>query len=329
MRTSRLLGIIMELSRVPSASVAGLAEHFAVSDRTIHRDLRAIHDLGVPIWTRPGPSGGVGLVEGWRSPITGITAPEVQALMVGEAGSRDLGFAEDFSTARLKLLALTGAAARTAPPAEERFLIDNQQWFAPTPRPELLSTVAETVWAARRITIRYAAQTPQGQARRRLLDPLGLVLKTDQWYLVAAHRGTPRTYRVSRIRSVRIHGEPSQTPPAFDLAAYWEQSRTAFEASVHTLPVCLSIPQNSAASLLAAVPGPEAAAALEAAPLEAGRLYVRLVMENVEVASAQLLAVPGAEVHEPASLRQQLYSRARDSACRNAPQDAGTAAPLA
>lgn len=322
MRSSRLLALLMELTRTPRTTVSALAERFGVTPRTIQRDIVALPEMGVPVWTRTGPAGGVGLIEGWRSPLTGMTAAEMQALLVGEAGARGLGLHADFETARLKMLTARPAQAGAVVPVHERFLLDNERWFAEPERPEALSEVARAVWSGRRATLRYQRPGRPGLPVARLVDPLGLVLKTDSWYLIAAHRGSPRTYRVSRIRSVQVHQEEARRPEGFSLPVHWERSRSAFESSRYTLPVSLSLPESSLDALRAAVPGVDVETALaettEAAPVE-GRLALNLLMENFDIAAAQLLAVDGVEVHEPAALRERLHTRGRDLVARHRP----------
>lgn len=317
MRSSRLLAVLMELARVPRTSVAALAERHEVTPRTIQRDIAALHAMGVPVWTRTGPAGGVGLVEGWRSPLTGMTAAELQAVVLGEAAARGLGLHEDFETARLKMLTADPVQAEVVEPAQQRFLIDNERWFAQAEQPAALQDIARAVWAGRRMSIRYQRPGRSGPPARRLVDPLGLVLKTESWYLVAAHRGSPRTYRVTRIAAVRTHEEPSRRPAGFSLSEYWHRSRAAFEASRFTLPVRLSIPEESLPALRVAAPGVEVGTAEEAASVAGGRLELMLLMENLEIASAQLLGVDGVEVQEPEELRKRLYHRGRDLAARH------------
>ena len=321
MRTTRLLALMMDLSRLSRSTVRHLATRHGVSERTIQRDVASLIDMGVPIWTRTGPGGGVGLVDGWRSPITGMTAAELQAVIIGEAGSRDLGLAGDFQTARLKMLSSTSGQAAVVAPAQERFMIDNERWFAEPDRPEVLPAVARAVWDKRRLTIEYARSG--GRAVTRLLDPLGLVLKTDVWYLVAAHRRQLRTYRLSRMVRVSLHDEAAWRPAHFSLSEYWEQARTAFEASIYTLQVRLSIPVSAADTLRAAVPGMGTEEGLTSARRSGDRLDVDLVTESLEVATAQLLPVPGVEVFEPLELRRALYRRGKDLAGRHGSSTAG------
>lgn len=348
MRSPRLLAILMELTRVPRTTVAALAERYGVTSRTIQRDVAALHDMGVPVWTRTGPAGGVGLVDGWRSPITGMTAAELQALIIGEAGARGLGLHVDFETARLKMLTTSAAQTEIVEPAQERFLLDNERWFSEPEQSAALPDVARAVWSGRRLTIRYQRPGREEQLRgeqvprQRLLDPLGLVLKTDAWYLVAAHRRSPRTYRLSRIVSAVVHENPAWRPAGFSLAEYWKASRAAFEASVYSLPVRLSIPVSSLDALRSAAPGVDVDAAVTSAAgasasessasessasessatepsavVGPGRLELELLMESLEIAAAQLLTVDGVAVHEPDDLRRRLFERGQDLAARH------------
>lgn len=306
---------MLELSRLPSTSVAMLAQRFGVSERTLQRDLRALADLGIPIWTQPGPAGGVGMVEGWRSPITVMTGSEVQALMLGPTGSDELGLTDAYGTARVKILEAKTAGDH-AKSVDERFLNDNEPWFATAERPDALPVVAEAVWASRRLLIQYDRHNVQPKPR--VVDPLGLVLKTDRWYLVASHGQQPRTYRVSRIVIAEPLDEAVERPQNFSLAEYWWDFSSAFEASLHTLPVAFSIPDRSIEALLVHVPGIGTRRALDAARAVDQRLHVEMMMETTDIAASQLLAVPGVAVERPMELRQALHVRANEIAQRNA-----------
>lgn len=316
--------MLMELSRTPRTSVARLAARYEVSERTIQRDIGALHEMGVPVWTRTGPAGGVGIVEGWRSPITGMTADELRTLFIGGAASRDLGMAADFDNARMKILAASSGWSDSVAPTEERFLLDNEDWFSASVRPGALTTVAGAVWSGRRLGMIYHKPGGHDAGGERVVDPLGLVLKTDTWYLVAAHRRRVRTYRLSRISSARVHDELARRPSGFSLPQYWARSRAQFEASIHRLPVRVSIPVGSSEHLVSAVPGAATREAVDAAVRSGERLEVDLLMEREAIATAQLLAVPGVEVLEPRHLRDALFERAEDLASRNRPNRAVT-----
>ena len=92
------------------------------------------------------------------------------------------------------------------------------------------------MWEEQRVEIRYRKR--DGEVKR-LLDPLGLVLKAGVWYLVALSGRTRslRTFRVSRVLSVKSLDEDAMRPDDFDLAAHWAEAQDEFLGSWQTVPV--------------------------------------------------------------------------------------------
>jgi predicted DNA-binding transcriptional regulator YafY len=76
---------------------------------------------------------------------------------------------------------------------------------------------------------------------RRVLDPLGLVLKAGVWYLVARREGELRTYRLSRIEDVAAGGERFTRPDDFDLSRFWQESVAHYESSVPMIDVVVRV----------------------------------------------------------------------------------------
>ena len=62
------------------------------------------------------------------------------------------------------------------------------------------------------------------------MHPLGLVVKNNTWYLVADTDAGQRTFRVSRVRSLRLTAEPVVRPDDFDLAEAWSSIVTTVDA---------------------------------------------------------------------------------------------------
>lgn len=79
-----------------------------------------------------------------------------------------------------------------------------------------------------RVRIDYRALS-SGEGGRRTVDPWGLVLAWPTWYLLAAHRGRPHTYRVSRIASFELTQTPARRPARLDLQATWRHLRSAWQ----------------------------------------------------------------------------------------------------
>ncbi|MFL5674968.1 MAG: helix-turn-helix transcriptional regulator [Chloroflexota bacterium] len=237
MRASRLVSLLLLLQARGQLTAAELAAELEVSERTVHRDVEALSASGVPIYAERGSHGGFRLVDGYRTRLTGMTADEAEALfLAGMPGpAAELGLGTVVAAAQLKVLASLPPELRArASRLVERFHLDAGEWFHTSQPVPYLGVLSEAVWSATRITVDY----DRGEgAVRRVLEPLGLVLKAGIWYVVAAVDGQIRTYRVSRVVSAEPGGERFERPVDFDLAAYWAESSAAYERDVPRVAV--------------------------------------------------------------------------------------------
>lgn len=81
-----------------------LANEFAVSIRTVKRDLAALESAGLPIWSRPGPGGGYGLVPGASLPPVRLSPTEAMALLAAVVVSADAPYADLAAAAAGKIV---------------------------------------------------------------------------------------------------------------------------------------------------------------------------------------------------------------------------------
>src|SRR3954453_10346119 len=79
-RADRLLRLVLLLQTRGRMTAAQLATELEVSVRTIYRDLDALSSSGFPVYAERGIGGGCQLVDGYRTTLTGLSAPEAQAL---------------------------------------------------------------------------------------------------------------------------------------------------------------------------------------------------------------------------------------------------------
>lgn len=297
MRASRLVELLLLLQERREATAAALAADLEVSVRTIYRDVAALQTAGVPLWTEAGPGGGIRLLDGWTGRLDGIALDEAGALFL--AGS--IAQAKVLSTLPRELRARAGRI-------RERFHVDAPDWFtADEPVPHL-DVVADGVWTGRRLDVVYAG-------KERQLDPLGLVLKAGRWYLVAAHRGRPATWRIGRIESASVRDEPAERPADFDLARWWVDSSREFDRAIRRSEVRLRVSARGVRTLRHAVQLPD----LEPGePAGDGWYELTIPVESDEVAADQLLAL-GAEVEvlDPPAVRAALAEAGAAMAMRN------------
>src|SRR5881409_1647000 len=185
MRASRLVSLLLLLQARGGMTASDLAHELEVSVRTIHRDVEALGAAGVPIYAERGPAGGIRLVDGYRTRLTGMTSEEAQALFLsGLPGpAAELGLGTVVSAAQLKVLAALPPELRArASRVTQRFHLDAPGWFRSAEAVSHLEQLAEAVWDGRRIEIRYRRAD---RVQNRVVEPLGLVLKGGIWYLVA------------------------------------------------------------------------------------------------------------------------------------------------
>ncbi|MDQ3448178.1 MAG: WYL domain-containing protein, partial [Chloroflexota bacterium] len=204
MRASRLVNLLLLLQTRGGMTAGQLAGQLEVSVRTVYRDVEALSQAGVPVYAERGPHGGVRLVDGYRTRLTGLNEDEAQALFLsGLPGpAAELGLGTVVAAARLKVLAALPPELRArASRLTQRFHLDAPGWFRPAEPVPHLEALAAAVWEARRVSVAY--RRPD-QTVERPLEPLGIVLKAGIWYLVAAAEGQIRSYRVSRVEEVTV-----------------------------------------------------------------------------------------------------------------------------
>jgi predicted DNA-binding transcriptional regulator YafY len=313
MRASRLVSLLLLLQSRGGQTAAELARELEVSVRTIHRDVDALSASGVPIYADRGPHGGIRLVDGYRTRLTGMTADEAEALFLsGLPGpAAELGLGTVVAAARLKVLAALPTELRArASRLVERFHLDAAAWYHPDEPVPLLGPLSEAVWESQRIQIGYDRGD---KTVDRILEPLGLVLKAGVWYLVAAADGQPRTYRVSRVARVASLDGHFERPDGFDLAAFWAEASAAYERDTPRVEVVLRIARDRMDRLRGVI-GERPFDTIERLdePDPDGWLRIRVKLDWPNEASTQVLAVgPGCEILEPAELRRRVGEEAR------------------
>jgi len=312
MRASRLVSLLLLLQSRGGQTAAELARELEVSVRTIHRDVDALSASGVPIYADRGPHGGIRLVDGYRTRLTGMTADEAEALFLsGLPGpAAELGLGTVVAAARLKVLAALPTELRArASRLVERFHLDAAAWYHADEAVPHLGALSEAVWEAQRVEIGYDRGD---KTVDRVLEPLGLVLKAGVWYLIAAADGQPRTYRVSRVTRVEPLDGSFERPAGFDLAAFWAEASAAYERDTPRVEVVLRIARDRMDRLRGVV-GERPFETIERLdePDPDGWLRIRLKLDWPNEATTQILAVgPGCELLEPAALRVRIGEEA-------------------
>jgi predicted DNA-binding transcriptional regulator YafY len=319
MRASRLVSILMMLQTRGRVSARTLADHLEVSTRTVYRDIDELSAAGVPVIVERGAAGGFELLDGWRTTLTGLTPDESRSLFLpGLPGPlAELGLGDTMASAQLKLLAaLPRDWQAGAHRFSSRFHVDLAGWYRRSGPVHHLRLLADAVWADRRVRMRYESWKAVVE---RELEPLGLVIKAGDWYLVARPPGpdargrspSPRTYRVSNIRALTVE-DSFVRPERFDLAAFWSESTRRFEREIHRGTAELRLTERGRRLLRAVSATVEDGINEQSSEAEGGWWTVTIPIESIEHAAGQLLALgTDVEVVGPAELRERVRDTAR------------------
>lgn len=313
MRADRLVSILMLLQTRGQVTAAEVAEELEVSERTARRDLDALGQAGLPIYSTQGRNGGWRLLGSGRTDLSGLTAAEARALFLTAGPST--GATPELKAALRKLVrALPEPFRPGAEAAATSVVIDRTGWDRrPVPNdrppPTHLNAVQEAVVEARQIRLGYVDRA--GSASERVVEPLGLAAKGTVWYMVGDTPAGLRTFRVDRVTSVEPTGQAATRPDGFDLDAAWQMIservgemrapvRAVAAAEREVLPICRWLLGTRLAI------GP---------PRPDGRVDVELRGMSVESLAGEIAGFGSRlEVFEPEEIRDRLRQVGRELA---------------
>jgi len=318
MRADRLLSILMILQAKGKTSVRQLAEELEVSLRTIHRDIDALSASGVPVYFERGKNGGVTLLEGYRTNLTGLTSDELKALFIlGIPASLDeLGVSKSLKTALQKLSAsLPEDHRQDEINIRQRIYIDWTGWKTGINTDSTLRDLYTAVWENRKIYLRYLVSFSPRVKKEfdRTVKPYGLVAKAGEWYLVCDDDIRIRVYELSAILETRLTGDEFIRNDDFNLGEFWTdwcKREKGFHTTI-TVTVLLSpllnryLSYNLDRDFLQIIVSREN-------PDRKGRVKADLLFNTFEEARTYLLGMGNSiEVLEPESLRFSIMDYAR------------------
>lgn len=314
MKADRLLSILLLLQTRGRVPAHELADRLEVSVRTIYRDVEALSASGVPVYAERGRHGGIELLAGFRTDVTGLTADESRALFIlaAQGAHAALGLDAALGSALRKVMAALPAPYRPAAEVtSRRILVDATRWKG-GPQPAVdLDVLQDAVFADRRLWLRYrhsGAREPSTYT----VDPYGLVSKAGVWYLVADRRARPRLFRADRVHSAGLLPDPVKRRPGVELADAWEELRRQVEERPGGIDVTVRVRRSHLdmflrlnASSLAELPTPDSAV-----DGEDDRVTVRLSYGVVREARQLLQFADALEVVSPPEVRAEMAAAA-------------------
>jgi predicted DNA-binding transcriptional regulator YafY len=329
MRADRLLSLLLLLQGKGRLKAAQLAARLEVSRRTIHRDVEALSMAGVPVYAERGPTGGIVLLDEYRTRLTGLSREEAEALVAAGVprALADIGLGGALRSGLVKLSSSLPAVHQLAAERlRQRVHVDVTPWFHVREVVSHLPALRDAVLDDRALRLRYRRK--DGRLLEEDVKPYGLVAKAESWYLVAETERGIRVLRVARIESAVSRGSVFERRPGFDLQAFWDDWARRFEARCTGYAVTLRVGRASEEHVAESL-GARARVELQRARRGAdGAKIVAIDFEKEAYALASLGSLGRAvEVIDPPALRARLlmlgqelsrmYERASRVAVRN------------
>ena len=219
--------MLLILQRRGRTTARELAEELEVSERTILRDVEVLSEAGVPVYTTQGKLGGIELLDGFQTNLTGLTTDEAQSLFLAGAPqlAHRLGLGAPARATREKLLnALPATLAAQAEAVDDWLLHDPDPWDDQIPPHGELRRIARSIQRRRIVEVQLADDDAIA------VRPLGLVLKVGIWHLVHLENrqvpdmqvdGVIQVVSLAGLRSTRLTKRPFEWPADFDLRSSW------------------------------------------------------------------------------------------------------------
>jgi predicted DNA-binding transcriptional regulator YafY len=224
----RLISLILLLQSRPTWKASDLADELGVSERTIHRYMGMLEELGIPLYSERGPYGGFALVRGYKLPPLIFTAEEATVLymganLVGEVWGQTYKDAVTAVTAKLDNV-LPDDLRQDVASARQSLVISGLAARDYRPWEPTIHTLRGCIVGRRCVRIVYQDFSLEETCRD--IEPYALTFHGGLWYLVGfcRLRQAMRTFRVDRIQQVTPLKIPFTIPRDFSARDYITQT---------------------------------------------------------------------------------------------------------
>jgi len=233
-RLARILRVLEMIQGRARYGPKEIAAELEVSERTVFRDLNVLELAGVPwsynkehhhYWVRPG----------YLFPALNLSDDEMigQVTATAITSAPGLDVTRGAAPATRKLWANSREqAAKLLEDVEKVTAILDLKLADHSRSHETIRTIQWALCQGRKLTGTYAS--PYEPRPKRLdLHPYRLCLVQQAWYLIARPEGAdqPRTYRVTRFKTLRPLDAPSAVPDDFDFKAYFGNAWGVFRGA--------------------------------------------------------------------------------------------------
>jgi len=199
-RISRLFQIIYIILEKGIVTAPDLAERFEVSVRTIYRDVEALSQAGIPIYTSQGKGGGISLMEKFILNKSILSEKEQNEILMALQSLSAVQY-PDSADVLSKLNSLFFKSN------VNWIKVDLSTWGSDQNQKEEFSLLKKAILEKQVITFFYF--NAAGEKSERRVEPATLIFKDKSWYLngYCQQRKAFRIFKITRMAGVRTTGD--------------------------------------------------------------------------------------------------------------------------
>ena len=207
-RLSRLSAILTLLLSKRIITATEIAERFLISKRTAYRDIKALEESGVPIFTEEGK--GYSIIEGYSLPPIMFTEKEANALITAQqliSRNLDKSLVDNHFSAILKIKSvLRNNKKKSVEILSSR--VASFKNYNVKHTSNNLSGIQIAITNQNLIEIDYHS-IQKNENTKRTIEPQALYHSQENWILIAwcKLRKDYREFRLDRIKSIDIKNE--------------------------------------------------------------------------------------------------------------------------
>lgn len=202
-KLERISSILVKLQSGSVVTAQQIADQFAVSLRTVYRDIKVLEESGIPIIGEAGV--GYSLIDGFKlSPLMFSTEEAISFLMAEKLVSRqsDGDMYQLYRSGMDKIRAVLKTVDKNILEDFDSFIQIPAKHVSPQNLPSLvLPSLLHCIINRKVVKIEYHANY-NGETTYRNIEPLGFFFMINNWYVIAwcRKRKDYRTFNLSRIR---------------------------------------------------------------------------------------------------------------------------------
>lgn len=304
-KISHLLEMIITLQYKGLTTASELAETLEVDKKTIYRYINSLNKANIPVHTKKGRYGGFYIDEEFYMKPSKLSEEEIQSLLMAtEILTEENGFTQQkelqSAVSKIKSFSINDNV-------ELKGLNDNGDFKISEigslqNLEDKISKINYSMNRGRALSLNYFSINKNSLTIRKV-DPYNLIFKSGAWYIIGyCHmKEQVETFKVSRIKSLKITDEIYMRPHSFQLKDYLENCWALFTGEKTKIAIKFNKDMDSF------IRDTRWHANQEIKVLEDGSVLFSIYVDEVESVKNWVMGFgKNAEIIEPSGLRDEI-----------------------